>query len=345
MRTIRFNFNNEQGILELSQNTETNVITVPGQEDLPTFTSIEEFAEFYAIARNVSADNLKNWVLREDGDVYSYVLRAGTAGISGVSIREDIEGIIEEVKGTTHFLIVQAFSRRVLGAPDIVEALIADPDQTLAQAVYDKLNEGGFLVEPEVDTRSALEVHLDEVEENLGSFALYAKALNLPVNSTREQIVAAANLANMELYDLIALVDTVIETLYATTDTSNVVLLTALVAQGPVGVTDEDTVKRLVASATFAGRDGINIRTVKFGTRFVKDTSEYVLLADLDQANIRTVNGKPILFVRDAGVDTEMEAEITERREKIRAAAEAERNMYPYFDECDSDCECEECDY
>lgn len=81
MRRIQFNFNNESNILELEQNTETNEVTLRIGEDEQTFDSIEQFAEYYAVARNVKTDNLKNWVLLEEGDIYSYVLQVGTAGV------------------------------------------------------------------------------------------------------------------------------------------------------------------------------------------------------------------------------------------------------------------------
>lgn len=334
MRTIRFNFNNEQGILELRQNDE-GIITVPGQPDLPEFATIQEFAEFYAIARNVSADHLKNWVLHEDGDVYSFILRAAKAGITPQAIADQINEAIEAVRGTTHVLVVEAFRRRMLAATDVEEALIADPQPELAQAVYDKLVELEAFVEPEVDTRSDLEVMLDETLETVGTVVLYAKALNLPVTATVSQIVDAADLANMDIYDVEDAVAALVDSLALTTDTYNLIQLSALVAQAPVGVRNEDTVKKLVASATFAARDGINIRTIKFGNRYVKDTADYILLENLDTERIRTVNGSPIYFVFDEGLDAIMEAEIREAR--AQRAAELATLAEQRMDDSDSE--------
>lgn len=76
-----FNFNNEQDLTPLDVNPETGVVTFELENETATFDSINEFAEFYATARNVKHDNLKNWTLITDGDTYSYILRAGTAGL------------------------------------------------------------------------------------------------------------------------------------------------------------------------------------------------------------------------------------------------------------------------
>ena len=69
----RFNFNNEQDTTPITVDEVTKAVTFNGVE----FASVQEFAEFYALARD---ENLKNWVLVENGDTYSFVLRAATAG-------------------------------------------------------------------------------------------------------------------------------------------------------------------------------------------------------------------------------------------------------------------------
>ena len=72
----RFNFNNEQDTTPIAVDEVTKAVTFNGVE----FASVQEFAEFYALARDVKPENLKNWVLVENGDTYSFVLRAATAG-------------------------------------------------------------------------------------------------------------------------------------------------------------------------------------------------------------------------------------------------------------------------
>lgn len=76
MSTKYFNFNNEADQTPITVNDETGAVTFATE----TFESIQEFAEFYALARDVRADNLKNWTLVEDGNRVSFVLRAATAG-------------------------------------------------------------------------------------------------------------------------------------------------------------------------------------------------------------------------------------------------------------------------
>jgi len=76
-----FNFNNEQALTPIDVDSATGEVTFELDGETTTFTSDKEFAELYADARNVVADNLKNWALIEDGDTYSFILRAGSAGV------------------------------------------------------------------------------------------------------------------------------------------------------------------------------------------------------------------------------------------------------------------------
>ena len=59
---------------------------------------MQELAENYAIARNVATDNLKNWTLVEDGDTFSFVLRAATAGVDFFQDDEDEYPVIYAVR-------------------------------------------------------------------------------------------------------------------------------------------------------------------------------------------------------------------------------------------------------
>lgn len=76
MSTKYFNFRHEENLVELNVNDETGRVEVRGVE----FDSVEEFAEQYALARDVRPDQFKNWALTENGDTYIYDLRAATAG-------------------------------------------------------------------------------------------------------------------------------------------------------------------------------------------------------------------------------------------------------------------------
>lgn len=75
-----FNFNNEEYTLPI-EIREDGHVTINVNGSVMEFASVQELAENYAIARNVSPENLKNWVLVEDGNIYSFVLRAATAGV------------------------------------------------------------------------------------------------------------------------------------------------------------------------------------------------------------------------------------------------------------------------
>lgn len=75
-----FNFNNEEYQLPIEV-TEDGRVTVEINNAPVEFANVTELAHAYAVARNVSPDNLKNWTLVEDGETYSFVLRAATAGV------------------------------------------------------------------------------------------------------------------------------------------------------------------------------------------------------------------------------------------------------------------------
>lgn len=75
-----FNFNNEEYILPIDL-AEDGTVTMQANGQEIRFETVQELAENYAIARNVATENLKNWTLVEDGDTFSFVLRAATAGV------------------------------------------------------------------------------------------------------------------------------------------------------------------------------------------------------------------------------------------------------------------------
>lgn len=88
-----FNFNNEADLTPVDVDEETGRVSLDIGDRHSEFESVQEFAEFYAVARNVKPENLKNWVLTEDGDQFAFVLRAGTAGLTADEIREMSRGL------------------------------------------------------------------------------------------------------------------------------------------------------------------------------------------------------------------------------------------------------------
>lgn len=83
--TKYFNFNNEQALTLVEQHEDGTVTFAIGDAH-GSFDSLQEFAEFYALARNVLPENLKNWVLIEDGNQFAFVLRASTGAVTGAEI-------------------------------------------------------------------------------------------------------------------------------------------------------------------------------------------------------------------------------------------------------------------
>ena len=93
MSTKHFNFNNEADLTPIEVNDETGVVEFALDGQVATFESVQEFAEFYALARNVVPENLKNWTLTEDGNHVAFVLRAGTAGLDADEIATLVTGL------------------------------------------------------------------------------------------------------------------------------------------------------------------------------------------------------------------------------------------------------------
>ena len=93
MSTKHFNFNNEADLTPIEVNDETGVVEFTLDGQVATFESVQEFAEFYALARNVVPENLKNWTLTEDGNHVAFVLRAGTAGLDADEIATLVTGL------------------------------------------------------------------------------------------------------------------------------------------------------------------------------------------------------------------------------------------------------------
>lgn len=88
-----FNFNNEADLTPVDVDEETGRVSLNIGDRHSEFDSLQEFAEFYAVARNVKPENLKNWVLTEDGDQFAFVLQAGTAGLTADEISAMSRGL------------------------------------------------------------------------------------------------------------------------------------------------------------------------------------------------------------------------------------------------------------
>lgn len=308
-KTVQFNFNNEADILELRMDEETGVVTIPEQEGLE-FESMEKFAEYYAMARNVSADRLKNWVLTSDGDVYTFSLRAATAGVSARDIREELIEAIEASSEGIHPLDVISFRQEVENAYDIVDALANASNQELARSVYTALDAESLLTEEEYDEYEPVEALLDKTFESIGSYAVFAHTLNMDLSADKEAIMNRVRASDIEPYDFIdAFYERVnLDSERINASAQNLELLTAHLLQAPVGVADNEAVDKVRVTAQFARREKVNIRTVYVGARYVKDTAEFVDVATLSGDNVRTVNGSPVAYILGTEIDAEVEA-------------------------------------
>ena len=93
MSTKYFNFNNEADVTPVEVNDETGVVTFTMGDETAEFNTLQEFAEFYAVARNVIPENLKNWEMTEDGNHFAFVLKVGTAGLEADEVAELVAGL------------------------------------------------------------------------------------------------------------------------------------------------------------------------------------------------------------------------------------------------------------
>lgn len=135
MSTKYFNFRHEENLVELNVNDETGRVEVRGVE----FDSVEEFAEQYALARDVRPDQFKNWALTENGDTYIYDLRAATAGNNLAAIATALRAAgftPEEVANALAAQQAVETSATPVAAPETESAralreFVADNDSTL----------------------------------------------------------------------------------------------------------------------------------------------------------------------------------------------------------------------
>ena len=135
MSTKHFNFNNEADLTPIEVNDETGVVEFTLDGQVATFESVQEFAEFYALARNVVPENLKNWTLTEDGNHVAFVLRAGTAGLDA-----------HEIANIANGLRVAAVSPEENGRT-IARNQTAQADQTLQNQVVEPEEANSDIVE------------------------------------------------------------------------------------------------------------------------------------------------------------------------------------------------------
>lgn len=360
MRTVYFNFNNEVDRFAVNLDEETGKVTIPGPEGQPPlaqYDSMQQFAEMYAQARDVKPEHLKNWQLVEQGDVVSFILRAGTAGVALADVNEAVAGVLDELaqEGRFHPIDIQRFRQEISGmdnGADAVGAISSCTDAEIAREVYDRLDaQGAFAeLEPEpMDERSEVEKYLDSVMEKDGTLAFFSNMLdNGNVNCTKEEVLAKIEESTIpytadvlrSLYES-ALENAMMDGINVGTRFKALLICTQNVA----GTVTAETKNRIIASANFAGRESINLLSYEVGRRHIRSEAKLFTPMELDTLAIAMDGNTPVAITFDGGVDEQVEAEEQEKERQREITAAAMRSMDDeVFDE-DEDYDDEDDDY
>lgn len=321
MKICQFNFNNEVDAFEIHVEDDGRVSVPDGNGGvLGTYDSVEQLAEIYAQARGVKNENLKNWVLLENGNEYTFVLRAGTAGLNVSEAYDQIEEAINSLNGY-HPLSIARAKEQILGDgdKDVTEALVHCAETDIARDVYDRLaalingEEPAEVAEPEeVDNRSDLQKYVDEMAETPGALAFLASVAGLSVDTDKNDIAAALSnsyvLSNVESLRALyrnAISDARNEGMGVKSDADALTVINQVVAAEK----DEEMKARIVATAKMARRSKVNVPVDIVGRKHIKHTAEMVAVEDI-QATELYVRGNVAFIVRfDEGIDAELEAE------------------------------------
>lgn len=328
MRVCMFNFNNEVDQFEIHVEDDGKV-TVPGGDGqvLAEYDSVQQLAEIYAMARDVKPDNLKNWTLLENGDVYSFVLRAGTAGVDVADVEEQVIAALDSLTNDFHPLNIARAREQILGdgTADLVFALVHCTEAEIANAVYDRMSaviNGTDTAEAEAsieeDTRSGLEKFVDKKAEEPGALVLLAVITGIDPASTKEEVLAAlqGNFALSNVDSLRAVYDNAVgsalnEGIGVGTIADALTVLTQTVA----GVKDDSIKNRLVVTARMAGRNKVNVSVDIVGRSHIRHTAEMVSINELEGMDLYVRDNVPYIVRFNNAVDAELEAERDASRE------------------------------
>ena len=350
MRNLEFNFNNEVDTFTIIEN-DNGTITVPGPNGdvIAEYDNLKQFCEMYASMRDVHPDNLKNWVIVENGDVVSFVLRAGTAGVAIGEIRQYVTQGIDQIRegGQFHPLDLQRMVQSldaINDDEDIVNVLVNAEQRDIARVLYDFLNNLGALTgtveepEPE-DTRTELEVYLDRILEVDKTLAFFANLVGIPVEASREEVVTALNDSPVpytpdmlcDLYE--GAIDAAVENGINVTDRKTAIMV---ITQSVPFEGDDTTKAKLIQTARMAGRARVNATIYTIGIHHVKKSAEIVAIADIEDRDIYLIDNVPAIINFNADIDAELEAE---RDAELAEAGEAANDRTPDddFDDYDED--------
>lgn len=341
MKRCQFNFNNEVDAFEILVDEETGRVEVRGEGEqlLAEYDSVQQMAEIYAQARDVKPENLKNWVLLQNGNVYSFVLRAGTAGVNVADVEEQLEAAIDGLAGKYHALSIARAKEQILadGTVDLTEALVHCTEAEIARDIYDVMfpTEGTTEettevapVEPEeVDTRSDLEKYVDDMENVPGAIGFFATLVGLGVGATKEEVLAqlTASYVLSNVSSLRALYNNAIND--AITEGIGVVCAEdalTVITQTPAAVKDDTIKTRIIQATRLAGRERMNVSVDIVGSKHIRHTAELVSLTDLEGLDLYVRDNVPFVVRFSDTIDAEIEAE----RNNAAAAEEGDNEDY-----------------
>lgn len=346
MKTLYFNFNNEVDTFEIQQDEETGRVNIPGVGG-PQYDSLQQFAEMYAVARDVTPEHLKNWTLVENGDVVSFVLRAGTAGVAVIDIQDKVDAVLEQLRteGVHHPLDVERVRRELVGSTNVMESLALSAVPNVARVVYDLLATRDAFVEPEpepeeVDERSDIERYLDSVQEMDRSLAFFAKLLNMDSTATKDQILNALESSTIpytvsmlrELYEN-ALTAASVEGINVNTRFESILV----VSQAVPGEPSEDAKTKIITTANLAKRDQVNMTAYVVGQHHIRKTAMMATIMELNDMDVYMLGNIPITVSFNPAVDEELEEERRREEEEAERDYEPEDELETETDEWDDE--------
>lgn len=316
MRNLTFNFGNEANIIACVEHDD-KTITIPAVENSPVFNSMEELAQNYAQARGVKPENFKNWVLLEDGTCYTYVLRAGTAGIRASEMEEEVARVCDaaQTEFPANTLDVVTVFRQVETSANVEDTLINMNTQyphlhAIIDFVYEAFRTAGcFAVEETVveeDTRSDFEKFVDNTMETYETVAMIAHVLGLPMTATKEDILASftdQSDAAMERFSIAYGAAMQALTTYRAGSFEQALLV---VAQEPIAAASEDAKNKLIVTTGLAGRTAVNVPLLRVGRTGIISTAKYVTLTELRDEDVYIIDKTNTLIEFDEAVDAEL---------------------------------------
>lgn len=328
MKIGQFNFNNEVDTFTIHIEDDGRV-QVPGDGDsiLAEYDSVQQLAEIYAQARDVKPENLKNWVLLENGDVYSFVLRAGTAGVNISDVEEQLENIFTSLSGNHHPLSIARAKESIMadGAADLVDVLVHCPERDVARDIYDAMSavingtavsDTGSVEEApveEVDTRSDLEKYVDDLEAIPGALHVLAIITGQPVTDINKAGLCAALAGSYAFSNVNTLrtvydntINSIINDGIGVENTTDAI---SIITQTAYGTKDDDMKNRLITATRMAGRDMINMSVDIIGQNHIRHTAERISVNDLGEIDLFVRDNVPYIIRFSDTIDAELEAE------------------------------------